>query len=532
MIAIVDCLAVGDVGTRMATLDVVGVGPRAIAGILERFNVPYELKLCHELLERVGLLSDYEALLISAMSSDLRSVLKLIRKYRRIRKDGLIIVGGPIFVNDEELIRGGADVVVRNEGELTLSELISQGLLEGRRDFLDCVKGITYRKGDEIIRNSARGFLSRHVLNRFKHSVNVVKCYKNFWALRIYVEVVRGCSNFFRPKPGLVNCIECHRCRAGPLSQRTECPVGIPPGCGYCGVPALFGPARSRDPYLVLSEIEGLVKLGVRRVVLSAPDFLDYGRDLLVEPEPLTNPREPPPNLDYIRKLLDLIIGLDEVRRGEVVISIENIKPNLVNEEVAELLGEYLSGTAVHIGLETGDEEHHVAVGRPSHVNEVLNAIKLLRKYGLRPYVYLIHGLPGQNERTIKNTLAVIDRLAKLGVEKITLYRFTPLKGTAFEKYPKPPPAIEDKLSKALYEKVREFNIRVKESMVGKVMEVIGVSRKGGYVVTYPIKHGPVVLVRGSSRLIGKLIKVKITEVLSDRELKGEVISYRTLMRI
>ena len=46
------------------------------------------------------------------------------------------------------------------------------------------------------------------------------------------------------------------------------------------------------------------MKEGVTRIVLSAPCFLDYGRDLLVEPEPLTDPRSPESNYNEIEKLL------------------------------------------------------------------------------------------------------------------------------------------------------------------------------------------------------------------------------------
>ena len=263
----------------------------------------------------------------------------------------------------------------------------------------------------------------------------------------------------------------------------------------------------------------------MKRIVLSAPDFLDYGRDWLVVPKPLTNPRNPKPNLQAIEALLKGVTSISEVSSKEVYVMIENIKPNLVDERVAKLLGEYLRGTAVHIGLETGNNEHHVALGRPSTVDEVVRAVELLTKEGLKPYVYVIHGLPGENKETIKDTVKVLKKLSKLGVEKVTLYRFTPLKGTAFEGYPKPPPAIKSRARK-LYFLVKKINLTSKKRLLGQVIRAIGVApKKNNVLIAYTLPHGPVinVVVKEPSRYIGKVLEVRVTRVVSDRVIEGVI---------
>ena len=344
---------------------------------------------------------------------------------------------------------------------------------------------------------------------------------------RVYVEVVRGCSNFYRPSIPLPNgtkCINCGKCFKGDLEERLECPLNIPPGCGYCSVPSLFGPARSRPKDKIVSEVKELIKLGVKRIVLSAPDFLDYGRDWLVKPKPLTDPRHPGPNLRAIESLLKELTSISEVARGEVYIMIENIKPNLVNREVAEVLGKYLKGSPVNIGLETGDEELHKALGRPSTVGEVIEAVKLLIEVGLRPYIYLIHGLPGESKSSIKKTIKVVKELAGLGVEKFILYRFTPLKGTAFEKFKQPPPAIKSPTAKKLYMLIIKLNKELKKRYLGREIKVIGVTYKRGVLLAYTLPHGPVVKVTdGDSKLIGKIFNVKVQEIISDRVISGKI---------
>jgi len=44
-----------------------------------------------------------------------------------------------------------------------------------------------------------------------------------------------------------------------------------------------------------------------------------------------------------------------------------------------------------------------------------------------------------------------------------------------------------------------------------------------GYLVAYPMRHGPVVLLKGSEGLIGAILTVRITGVVSDRMVLGSI---------
>ncbi len=518
-ILVVDCLGAGTAGKRFATLDVVGVGPRLVAGILEALGYETELTTCDIVLKDPLLLKDYEVLMVSGMSSDVGSMAKVVKVWSK----GNAIAGGPSAVDYAELLSSGFNYVIWGEAEVCIDKLLEY--LERRRSALE-VPNLIFKQGNKLIRNPGPPYAPPQLIWKYMPSTKLVTRYRYWWCARVYVEVVRGCSNYYRPTLPLANgrkCINCMRCREGSLRDRFHCPVNIPPGCGYCSVPALFGPARSRPTGSIINEVKELIKIGVKRIVLSAPDFLDYGRDRLVAPEPLTDPRSPPPNLQAIESLLKGVTNISEVSSGEVYVMIENIKPNLVNEEVAKLLGKYLRGTTVHIGLETGCNEHHVALGRPSTVDEVVRAVEMLAREGLRPYVYVIHGLPGETRKTVKETIKVLKKISKLGVEKVTLYRFTPLKNTAFEGYPKPPPAVKSHARK-LYFVVRKLNIANKKKLVGQVLKAVGVTSKGSNtLIAYTLPHGPVinVITRTPSRYVGKIIEVVVTKVVSDRVIEG-----------
>ena len=83
------------------------------------------------------------------------SAIKISHMVRRIRPDLPIVFGGwhPSLLPDQTLTPDFVDVVVRGQGELTLVE-IAQRLAEGKS--LEGVRGASFKKGGEIIRNSER----------------------------------------------------------------------------------------------------------------------------------------------------------------------------------------------------------------------------------------------------------------------------------------------------------------------------------------------------------------------------------------
>ncbi len=526
-VLLVDCLARGK-GERKATLDVVGVGPRSISGVLEREGVDVRIYVFEELASNPAVMLDYDVLMVSAMSSDKGCATRTLRYWREYGS-GPAIIGGPISEEYSLLLDKGFDLIVVGEGEKVVKALLDAGLRDGVLPSiheLNLIVGLAYKVNDKIVFTGRAPRLTRSELDFFKPSTKRITDYPHYWGLRVYVEVVRGCSNFIRPRMKLANgvkCIDCDLCRQGTLEQRLYCPVNIPPGCGYCSVPALYGPPRSRSINSIYDEVKELVDIGVTRIVLSAPDFLDYGRDWLVEPLPLTNPREPPPNTKAIEKLLNKLWSIPEISSGEVVVMIENIKANLVDEEVARLLGEFLKDTPVHIGCETGSEKHAIDIGRPNTPEECIKAVELLARHGLRPYVYFIHGLPVQTIDTAIDTVNVMEKVFEKGAEKITVYRFTPLPGTAFEGFPPGPPSIKDPASRLIDEKAVELNRDYKKKMLGRKLEVIVVGRKRSDGIAYPVKHGPVVVISGGSIYYGYRVLVEIVDVVSDRLVRGKI---------
>ena len=512
---VIDALARAG-GERYSTYDVVGAGPRIVAGILYEKGFKVDLKTYEVVLDEPSILKKYDYILISVMSQDKGALKRIIKLAKKNNPRGKIIVGGPISFEYENILRehDEIDYIIVGEAEIPLIRFLEE--ISSSNPRIEKVPSIAFRNGNDVILTSPPVHTPRKILSLIKPWVFIENSYPNHKIYRYYVEVVRGCSNFYRPllSDDKYKCIKCMVCRNAPLKHRLKCPANIPPGCGFCSVPNLFGPARTRSPDSIVEEINDLVKHGARRIVLSAPDFLDYGRDLLVSLNPLTDPCEPAPNIEYIQELFEAIDDL-RLKHNNVVIMIENIKACLVNEEVAKLLGEYLSGTTIHIGLETGDYNYNLNVlGKPIGLKDVVKAVKLLRKNGLRPYIYLMYGLPYMSKKTYLKTIKSINILSRLGVEKITLYKFTPLPHTAFEHIAPEIEKHKELINKLKY-LVNKFNYNYKKKfLLGKRIIVFLLFSKGKYY-GYPLYHGPTVFVKGikSPHFSGCLAEVEIYDV-------------------
>lgn len=500
-----------------------------MAGILEERRLRPRIAVAEAVLEGRVDIGNYDLLLISGMTADLTAVRRVISKWKAASADP-VVVGGSVSSDPRDaLVRARGDIAVIGEGEQTLEKLLDRGLERGLMPMVEDLRevlGIAYLDDGVVHVTGLRPVMRRKAYDRLMPSTRVIKDYPLYYAARVYVEALRGCSNYLRTQVTQpeVACMDCDRCRSGTLEERYDCPRGIPPGCGYCSVPSLYGPPKSRSVENIRGEVGELLAEGVRRIVLSAPDLLDYGRDLLVEPEPLTNPRHPEPNYESLEELLSRLMEMERFSEGEASLMIENVKAVLVTEHAAKLLGKHLSGTSVNIGSETGSMAHGLQLGRPSTPEENLLAVRRLKRAGLRPYVYFIHGLPGQNVETVAETVKAIEESVDAGAARIILYRFQPLPMSAFSGEPAAPPAARDGLSSQIYEAARAANRTLKEKLVGRRLRVVVAEtydRDRRFHVAYPLMHGPVVLVEGADGWVGDVVEVVVSGVVSNRMVRG-----------
>ncbi len=502
----IDALGSGK-GTRQLTRDVIGCGPRLICGLLESRGVECRIQLAEDFLKRSRKV-DFDLILVSAMTMDLKALKKIGRKCRRIATSSKMILGGPVALTPKRALNfSGFDLAVVGEGELAI-----ESIMDGENP--EEIDGVV-TKEQEAFRYFLPDRLDESRYREYFPSTERIVDYPTHFASRVYVEVVRGCSNFNRTIIELPDGRKCSNCTEG--CGLADCPQGIPPGCGFCSVPATFGPPKSREVEPVALEVKQLVKLGVRRIVLSAPDILDYQRG-----KDLRDPRQPKPNYRMLDSLFSKAV---QAAGGEANISIENVKPSLFDNGVASIISKNLPGSSVHIGCETGDPEHSRELGRPATPSETLKAVRIAKSHGLKPYVYFIHGLPGQTIERARKTAGLIRTLGPL-VSKITTYRFKPLPSSAFAQFGTGPPSRMDEASNIISEATREVNLEKKRLYVQELVDAVVAERnmvKRNQMIAFPITGGPIVTFQGDVSMIAKRVKLKIRKVISDRLLFGEL---------
>ncbi len=522
---IVDALAANE-GRRKFSRDAIGVGPRLLAGIFEKHKQFVRIKRVEDFLEDRDVISDsIDVFLISAMSVDKIATQKAVRKITKNHPHSKIIIGGPILSEQKISEEIKFDIGVRGEGEGIVEYLISNDF---DADFFEddqFTNNFTVEKRKEtIIVQDARKFLFEDHLPSTERIID----YPDYWFSKVYVELVRGCSNHYRGD--LVQtaggCSECGVCDDPDIINTGDCPEDIPAGCGFCSVSATFGAPRSKELELAIQEVESLFKVGARRIVLSAPGFLDYFRGGEKE---IFSPTQPPVNFKMIEELLENLSEIRDNQEQVCSISIENVKPSLVTKEVAELIGKYLPNTSISIGCETFDASHSNRIGRPSDPHSALNAAKFFSENRISPQIYLIHSLPGETVKSLEITKDIVENQLSDFAEKITVYKYLSLPGSPFTVTNVELPRkrhLLDIRREELKEAIIRFNFEKKKKLIGeKIVVVIAEKdkKRANTYIGYPIFSGPAISVFSEKQIIGKTISLEIIGALSDKLLEGKI---------
>jgi radical SAM superfamily enzyme YgiQ (UPF0313 family) len=550
-ILIVDCLAIGG-QERKFSRDFIGGGPKLIAGILNQLkieNLNVKLVRAENIIFKKEhakeSISSYDACLISAMTMDIKSVKKVIRLWREVNKEKMIIIGGPITSDKNLLNKIDADISIFGEGESKICLIIELSISNGEKlneeyyNKLKNINGIAFRYGGTHIFTEPS--LKLKEFPDFQYSpqfLEQIKQYENYKTARVYVECLRGCSNYYRTSFELINnrkCLKtCTICKTGDLRNNLKCPSNIPPGCGFCSTINSFGFPKSRKIEHIISEIEVLLKIGVRRIVLGGPDFLDYKREELIENNILTTPNIPPePNYEALHGLINHLINLKPIKEKKVQIFIENVKANLCTEKALKILS-LIPNSIFSIGCETGSDEFARQLGRPYPPSKTLNAIKMALLNKIRVHVYFIHDLPGEKINYIKDSIEFINKIYKMGVDKITIYKYQEFPGSPFyllknkKKLMKQNNKELNRYRKKLVRLIINFNKMRKEEMVNQHHDVflaeLSFFNKSD-AIGYIIKGGPKVLVKNASNLLGKERQIIVRKVLSDKFVEGVIVA-------
>jgi len=245
-------------------------------------------------------------------------------------------------------------------------------IVDGKVD-LSGIRGITWRRGDEIVKNIPRPFIADlDDLPMPAHELLPLSTYK--------MPMMKGPFTFIVTSRG---------CTAG---------------CTYCIKHVSYQySVRLRSPEKIVEELWILNKLGIHNIHMYA-DLFTVSRDQVVE----------------MCKLI--------VEQGLKLRWTCNSRVDYVDEEMLHLMSQagcwYISW-----GIESGNEQILKHARKGTYPERAFHSLTLAHKAKINNWGYFIIGLPGETEQTIRET---IDFAKKLPLDIALFHIAAPYPGTPF----------------------------------------------------------------------------------------------------
>lgn len=278
--------------------------------------------------------------------------------------------------------------------------------------------------------------------------------------------------------------------------------------CTYCVVPYVRGRERSRKPEDIENEIKDLISKGYKEITLLGQNVNSYGKGL---DESIT-----------FAALLRRINGIEGIKRIRFMTS----HPKDLSDEVIYAIRDCDKiCEQIHLPVQSGSSDILKKMNRHYDREDYLNIIKKVKKEipGIAISTDIIVGFPGETEKDFEDTLSLIEE-----VEFDSAYTFI----YSRRKYT-PADMMEDQITNEdkhirfnnLMKIVNKVAINKNKSYEGAVLEVLvdGLSKNDDTKLCGRTRTGKVVNFEGSTKDIGELINVKITNALSF-SLNGEKI--------
>ena len=307
---------------------------------------------------------------ISSMTPTIESALKSARVAKEVCPAAKILMGGPhaTFADKEILIQEKAvDIVARGEGEETILELIKQS---PELQKISDVKGITFRKDDQIIQAPNRPFIQNlDALPRPAYKYVPIEKYKITGRRLLPIMSSRGC----------------------PLQ------------CPFCVASQMFGARfRARSPKNVLDEMEWLRD--------------EYGAEgISFQDDTLTFDR---------KRTFEIC---DEIKERKIKLPWGCFsRADVVTKELLAKMSE-AHCNEIGYGVESGCQRILDSLRKRVTTDQCENAIKWAKEAGIFVTASIILGYPGETKETLQQTLDFVRRVEP---DDVWLCHATPFPGT------------------------------------------------------------------------------------------------------
>lgn len=280
--------------------------------------------------------------------------------------------------------------------------------------------------------------------------------------------------------------------------------------CAFCAIPLMRGGHVSRPIEDLVKEAEGLVRNGVKEILLIAQELTYYGLDIYK--------RRALPEL--LHRLAD-IEGLHWIRLHYAypakfpleVLDVIRERPNICN---------YLD-----MPLQHASDRMLTAMRRQLTRQDMTDLIGAIREKvpGICLRTTLIAGFPGETEQDVE---ALKDFLREHRFDRVGIFTYSHEEGTGAHDLKDDVPAeIKQQRAQEIMEVQQEISYEINQQKVGKVFKVLIDKKEAGRYLGRTefdsVEVDNEVIIHSSGRIpIGEFVHVRITKAY-DYDLEGEV---------
>ena len=277
--------------------------------------------------------------------------------------------------------------------------------------------------------------------------------------------------------------------------------------CSFCIVPYVRGRERSRDPGAILKEAEGLLKTGVKEIMLLGQNVNSYGKGLPGNPT-----------------FAGLLKQLDEL--GIPRIRFMTSHPKDLSDDLISVManGKHIL-PQFHLPVQSGNNDILQKMNRHYTREQYLERVKKLREaipdIGLSTDI--IVSFPGETEAQFEDTMSLVNEVK---YDSAFTFIYSPRTGTKAARMGGliPEEISSERIQRliALQESLQKETL---QRFIGTEEEILveGLSKRSPKAVSGKGRHGVSVTVEGSAADIGQIVKCRIIN-LKNNTLTGEKI--------
>ncbi len=281
--------------------------------------------------------------------------------------------------------------------------------------------------------------------------------------------------------------------------------------CAFCAIPLMRGPHISKPIETIVQEAEGLVRMGVKEVMLIAQELTYYGLDIYRR-------RALP---DLLNRLADLK-GLEWIR-------LHYAYPSKFPLEVIDVIRDRSNiCNYLDIPLQHASNEMLRAMRRQitrSEMNDLIHAIReKIPEICLR--TTLIAGFPGETQKDVEELKGF---LQEHRFDRVGIFTYSHEEGTgAFSLRDDVSPADKEKRAQEIMEVQQEISYEKNKEKIGRIFKTIVDKKEAGRYIGRTefdsVEVDNEVIIRSAEPLsVGEFVQVKVTQAY-DFDLEGEVV--------